>query len=301
VWRVVFVVLVAACGPRVDPDAASGSGEGSSTSTSSATASTTLAAETVASATGVDTSSGAPATTGAPASCEASTPNCADGCTIVSAHFATWDDPHVGGTEHVCVAEGPPVGEYRSTWWAMIDGELRIITSTPECLNDHPPQQLPVEWSECAGMDDEPAACRYLCAQDVCPGEVDVATLRSCAIEEPCGDAWFICGRTTDCLMAALRDRMPGRYAYNPGILNGDIEWVLVVEPDGGVRATYDETFGIGCATGLWQPARRCRLADPQLFDACMTTGRCPAACEPNPYTLDPWLVDCVDEPAICV
>jgi hypothetical protein len=288
--RVVIIVLLGGCGPRVR------GGDGSSGSSS--TAVDASASATDASSTNLDTSSDV---TGAPIDCEASTPDCAAGCNLVSAHFATWDDPHVGTTALVCVADGPALDSYRSTWWAMIDGELRIITSTPECLFDHPPTQVPVAWTECAGTPDEPAACRYLCAHDVCPGEVDLATLQSCAIAEPCGgDSAGVCSDTSDCFMAALRDRTPGRYPYKISYPNSEVDWLLVVESDGDVRATYDEQYAMLCAPALWQPARRCRLADPQAFDDCMSTGTCTIACELDTRTLDPWLVDCVDEPAVC-
>lgn len=290
-------VLLVACGPRVPADDATDST--ASTSTASTTSST-AAAESSTGTTVVDTSGGTTDVTGGSVDCEASTPNCADGCTVVSAHFATWDDPRVRGIEHICVAAGPPVGDHRSTWWKMVDGELRVITSTPECLLDHPPEEIPVEWSECSGTPDEPAACRYLCAQDVCPGEVDMATLQDCVTAAPCADTTGVCMPGTDCLMGALRDRTPGRYRFRPLLANGEIEWLLVVEADGDVRATYIETFGIVCAAALWQPARTCRLAEPQLFDACSSTGSCAPSCDVNLYTLEPGLVECVDEPAAC-
>lgn len=296
VGRIVAVVLVVGCGPTVAADTSDGTSDG----TSSTSLATTATSDGTASTTSTNASD-AIDSSGTAVDCEASTPNCADGCTIVSAHFATWDDPHVGNIEHICVAEGPPVANYRSTWWAMIDGELRIITSTPECLFDHPPEQVPIEWTECAGTDDEPAACRYLCAHDVCPGEVDVATLRSCMVDEPCGDIGLPgpCDQGgVACLYTAMRDRTPGRYELSIGYPNSDVSWTLLIEPDGDVRATVIDEYEIFCAAGLWQPARTCSLVDPTYFDACMTT--CGKDCLPETSALFGWLVDCVDEPAVC-
>ncbi|HWB80241.1 MAG TPA: hypothetical protein VG755_34985 [Nannocystaceae bacterium] len=283
--RSMVVLFVAACGPSVDAHAIDES-TGAATSTGDTSTSTT--------AVDVDTSAGA-------LDCEASTPSCADGCTLVSAHFAAWDDIHVGATEHICVAEGPPIAEHRSTWWAMIDGELRIITSTPECLLDHPPTQIPIAWTECTGSGDEPAACGYLCAEDVCPGEVDVDTIRGCTVPEPCGDISLpsACDEgNLGCFFAALRDRTPGRYELAINGNNNQDAAVLLVSPDGSVRATVIHEYDLFCAAQLWQPARTCSLADPQLFDDCVTS--CAKDCYPEPTALTPWLVDCVDEPAVC-
>lgn len=291
-------VLLLACGPRVPDDEAT---ESTASTSTASTTSSTAAAESSTGTTVVDTSGGTTDVTGESVDCEASTPNCADGCTVVSAHFATWDDPRVRGIEHICVAAGPPVGDHRSTWWKMVDGELRVITSTPECLLDHPPEEIPVEWSECSGTPDEPAACRYLCAQDVCPGEVDVETLRGCAAEEPCGTVNLpgSCSEgSIGCFYAALRDRVPGRYELGVFFPNSEAHAVLVVDPDGGVQATVIDVFEVVCAPGLWQPARRCELVAPEHFDACITS--CAKDCLPIPNTLENWLVECVDEPAAC-
>ena len=291
VGRIVVVVLLVGCGPTVAADTGDGTSSTSlaTTATSDGTASTTSTAASDA----IDSSGGA-------VDCEAS-PICTAGCTLVSAHVATWDDPHVGSTEYVCVAEGPPVADYRSTWWAMVDDGLRIITSTPECLFDHPPERIPIEWSECVGTDDEPAACRYLCAHDVCPGEVDVETLRGCSVDEPCGNVLLpgACAEgSLGCFFTALRDRTPGRYELRIAGNNSDVSWVLLVEADGTVRATVIDEYEIFCAAGLWQPARTCSLADPQVFDDCLQT--CSEGCYPETSALLGWLVDCVDEPAIC-
>ncbi len=132
----------------------------------------------------------------------------------------------------------------------------------------------------------------------MCPGETDAEVLGTCDVASPCPGAALDCGGPgAECLLSAFRDRMPGRYAFSLEYTNVRVDHILVVAADGSVRATYDEVFGIVCAVGIWQPARVCQLAEPQVFADCLATDGC-EGCYPDPNTLAGWLVDCVDAPA---
>lgn len=211
----------------------------------------------------------------------------------------TWDDVEVGPTQDDCIARGVELEEaYRSSWWSEIEGQLWFVQSGIECNAGYDVRAAPAEWSECNASEDDPAPCRHrFCAQDVCPGETDVAVLQGCELEEPCGESFV--PSEPDCLWAALRDRTPGRYPVHFGLLNATVDWLLVVELDGSVRATYVELYGFSCTSAIWQPARTCQLAEPQLFDDCIASPA-GANCEANTSSFAPWLLDCVDAPASC-
>jgi hypothetical protein len=224
-----LAMLVIACGPSIEH--ASGDGSGSSTSSTSSTTSSDDGATTT--TPGADESS---STTGSTLDCEAETPGCPEGCRNVSAHHATWDDPHVGLAEDLCVAAGPPV-----------DPESRCV----------------------------PLSLR----------------------------ARHLSRRSRRRAVARVRRRpaVSAELALDY-IANETVDWVLLVEPDGSVRATFDEVLNIACTPAIWQPARICQLADPQVFDDCIAANdSCVQPCTPDLSTLEGWLVDCVDAPASCL
>jgi len=137
----------------------------------------------------------------------------------------------------------------------------------------------------------------------VCPGETDAVVLENCAVDSPCPEAFLSsCDSPgVECLLSALRDRTPGRYEFSFDYPNQLVSWRLVVDGNGDAQATYVHLFDIACATGIWQPARACRLADPQVFTDCLVVeGSCIEICFPDQFSLTGWLVDCVDMPASC-
>lgn len=83
---------------------------------------------------------------------------------------------------------------------------------------------------------------------------------------------------------------MPATTATSPGCCSS--------KPTAPCEPPFIDEYEILCAAGLWQSARTCSLADPQVFDDCLQT--CTKDCYPETSVLAPWLVDCVDEPAVC-
>jgi hypothetical protein len=300
--RRTMALLAATIGaPACGPDAPSGDdGAGTSGSLDESTASS--AADTTAAA--ATTAAADESTTGAALDCEAHTAGCPAGCMKVTVHPATWDDPHVGPGRDLCIAEGPPLADgYRSSWFAEIDGELLFVTAGQICATSNPVNEAPSQWQECTASADEPAACRHLCAQDVCPGELDLAVLQGCTADSPCPPASLsTCdGPGVQCLLAALRDRVPGRYEFSFDYPNQLTDWLLVIDDDGAAQATFAEQYSIVCANGIWQPARTCGLGDPQLFADCLALEKgCADTCFPDQFSLAGWLVDCVDMAASC-
>ena len=113
----------------------------------------------------------------------------------------------------------------------------------------------------------------------------DYETLLACTVATPCADesslfdasAQYADGNRfsmsgMDCVLAALRDRTPGRYtvrlshAYGDG--NESAEHALVVAPDGTVeRAELEHTASFET---LVSPSERCALKPSQFFDDCL-------------------------------
>src|SRR5262245_1384181 len=94
---VVVAMMLIACNPssvRLQND-----------STGASTGSTTIESSTTADPSATTGTSVDDTSTGAALDCEAETPGCPEGCKNVSAHVATWDDPHVGPGEDLCIAE----------------------------------------------------------------------------------------------------------------------------------------------------------------------------------------------------
>ena len=109
-------------------------------------------------------------------------------------------------------------------------------------------------------------------------------------------------------MFAAWRDRVPGRYELSLGVhpfKKSVTQWVIVVDDDGAVRATYNDGYDLQCTSALtemWHPTIACELGDPQLFDECLALDSlCQSeTCWPPDDTLAGWLVDCVDVAPSC-
>lgn len=191
-----------------------------------------------------------------------------------TAYLGTSSDIDLSSGVRSCIARGEPLdGGYRSAWY---DGDGRFLLAGHGCgAMIH---AAPLEgWIECGTHELQPPECAWLCAQDVCPGEIDSTVLLACDGASPCTavsqdyDCVTI-NPDLQCVHAALAERTPGRYAVNISWPNQYWNWIFVVSEDGSVQVTLRETNTGACGSvfnGSWQRSRTCELADPEFFTVC--------------------------------
>jgi hypothetical protein len=134
-------------------------------------------------------------------------------------------------------------------------------------------------WDECdlVGADD-PAGCACFCREGVCPGDEDRLAVEACEVEALCPPLEIETGAPIDpdaaaCILTALRDRTPGFHesAWTTGktlertLAFGDGSDTLRI-----VQHRADDFLVCPDDASGWEPAERCTLAAPEVFDACL-------------------------------
>jgi len=225
------------------------------------------------------------------------------------AYLGTGDDIDVGSGVRSCIAAGATLDAgYRSTWWRDDGAEPWFLLAGYGCQGKIHREPLE-DWQECGTLEDEPSECRWLCAQDVCQGELDWNELSACDVPTPCPSAshTYSCAVNPDlqCIHGALASRTPGRYDIHFDYPNYLSYWTFVVADDGSVQVVSREHEFTMCHSALnamWQPSQTCELADAQLFTTCFEAE---TWCEDDLYycyseTLSGWFVGCQRTPATC-
>lgn len=300
--------MLAACGPSLRS-----TGEHASTSTGdSSTGSANIQTSSSSSATGStaesgEASSSASASTGAPLDCANEGESCPDGCEIAKAYAGGgWECIDQSTERTVCTERGQQLAKsYASAWWKELDGQPYVLMTGHAC-----PEQVehePLDWTECTGSVDEPPACRCLCHQDVCDGEVEVEMAENCNEPMVCPPAsgWLKGGTQLEmlCVFEGWRDRVPGLYQVDFPGPNDSTSFRLLVAGDGSVQVSRYMLYLTVCPSplsGLWRPARDCQLADVEFFAACAMPDTPIGDCETDPITIERWIENCADEPLVC-
>jgi hypothetical protein len=227
-----------------------------------------------------------------------------------TAYRGTGSDIDFGSGLRSCIARGDFVEPgYRSAWWRYDGMAPRFLLAGHGC--GAAIHAMPVDdWVECGATRDEPPECRVLCAQNVCPGELDWNTLTACDVASRCPAAYqqYDCGPVNpdlQCIHAALADRTPGRYDVGIAWPNDSWSSTFVVADDGSARVTLRDSNTNVCGSafnGMWQPSQTCDLADAQFFAMCaMAETWCGGdldQCQ-NP-SLAGWFVGCTRAAATC-
>lgn len=198
-------------------------------------------------------------------------PECPEGCTEATLYTLEDLDTCWAMESYVCVA-GEHIDEPASgrTFWRD-DGFVMVGTY---CGDDVAPDAT---WNEC--LADDPAAppgCACFCREGLCPGEEDYAAFLACEFDAPCPvsevGAIGIDSGDPECVLTALRDRTHGvqetrfagfLYEHDLVYLDGSETALVVAERD-------DENHSCPARASLWTDARRCTLAAPAVFEACL-------------------------------
>lgn len=175
-----------------------------------------------------------------------------------------------------CVTPGDPLPDgIQSTFYGLIDGEMRWLVVGQPCGGD-PPPNVPAGWSECTGAPGEPEPCTCLCGTNGCPSVVMTELLESC-FDRLCGELVpHGLGRLPSeydlCVLTALRDRVPG-------LVEMRLEQFVVADYrahlDGGEQVQFTKRSASGvCSSplqGQWEHVESCTLQPPSFFDDCLT------------------------------
>jgi hypothetical protein len=312
--RSLAVVLFAAqaCGPSAGDVVDATTTSGSSASTSSGTETSSTDATTVLSTEEsgvVDSTEGMPTGTseGGELSdpCLASAPpNCDPECTTVVA-YAAGDGPcgvdaTPNGARSFCASVGEPLADdYRSTFYATIEGHMWFTFSNQPCVETLPAG--PLAWTECSGAADEPEFCACGCAQDECGWEHEALLLQSCAYPSPCGvvDAGIFGNAYSEaqiCALTALRDRTLGELVVTTRGTGSESR--VYIDGETAQHLRYDfPGICTGPLASAWDPSERCELAEPAYFDACLQAQDAEQqAC----VQVENWFTGCAAEPPVC-
>jgi hypothetical protein len=292
-------------------DAGQASPEGSDSASSAATTEAGTDAET--DAPGSTTPGGETSTTSEPDSttaaeiddaCLAFAPeDCPVGdCTLVTGYRQAEStcELSLGDPIPLCVTAGEPLdlGE-PTTFYAEIDGEVRYLVHAQPCVDEI--AVVPASFTECTGAPGEPEPCQCLCGAQGCPYEAEILALEACALEQPCGELQV---NDTDsastydlCVLAALRDRIPGAYGSSrvsqviddSRVFFGGGEEARLVH-----RAGDDLCFSV--LEGAWDPAQVCTLKPPAWFDECIDD----PALHPTCFLGESWFESCEEQPPSC-
>lgn len=134
-------------------------------------------------------------------------------------------------------------------------------------------------WDECDLVGEgDPAGCACFCREGVCPGDEDRLAIDACEVKEVCPVLELETGAPIDadaaaCILTALRDRTPGFHesAWTTGkmlertLAFGDGTDTLRI-----VQHRADDFIVCPDDASGWEPAERCTLAAPAVFDACL-------------------------------
>jgi hypothetical protein len=311
-WFSALAILgSAACGPSMSavddsPTSSTSSTDTSSVSTTETASSSDLASSSDATSTAADSSSGAEL------DCGDGDPSlgCPSGCMDATAYLGTGEDIDTNSGVRGCIPAGATIDAgYRSAWWRGDGTARRFLVAGHGCGAQIHATPLD-DWQECGTSPDEPSECRRLCAQDVCPGELDWIELSECDVPSPCPSTNqpYACESVNpdlQCIHGALADRTPGRYVLQFDYPNFTSFWTFVVAADASVQVMFREFNGLGCGealTGIWRPSQTCELADAEFFTTCFEAqtwcGGEFDLCQSE--TLTGWFVGCEETAATC-
>jgi len=308
--RLIFLIAILGAGCLPPPDNAgellpgsSGSADGETTDQATTLAGTGSSTSDAESGTGSGTVSDAGSTTAAELDdpcLEFSPEACPAECTLTPTYRQAKGvcDVHVSDAVYLCMSAGGPLDEVPTTFYAEIDGETRYVIHYQPCVMG--PDATPALFSECSGAAGEPELCSCLCGSEGCPADAELLALEACDLPSPCGELLV---NDTDmasdydlCVLAALRDRIPGAYASHRVGLFGDASHVFLF---GGEDAQLVHAYGSDFCTSAvsaWDPTRTCTLQSPAWFDACMTD----TALQPDCLFGESWFESCTEQPAAC-
>lgn len=231
---------------------------------------------------------------------------CPPECSLMPTYLPSADGCGVDlRTEEVsCVSAGEPLdSDEATTFYAEIGGQMRYVVANQPCATS--PAATPVGWTECTNAPDAAEACACMCGADGCPYATELELLQACGLDEPCGPTPLIVAEGADeatehdlCVLAALRDRMPG--AYGSHIRYAFAETEAHVFVDGSEQAQV-VSRGISldtCWSAVvpWQPTYARTLQPPAWFDACIDDPTLWSQCQSS----ESWFVDYVEQPASC-
>lgn len=206
----------------------------------------------------------------------------------------------------MCVSAGEPLDPDESTtFYGVVDGQMRYIVANQPCTFS--PAATPVGWTECTNAPDAPEACACLCGADGCPYATDLELLQACGLDEPCGPTQLVVAgdfyEATEhdlCVLAALRDRMPGAYGMHVRLTSAFVETEDHVFLDGSEQAqVVSRNIGLDiCWSAVvpYQPTYVRTLQDPAWFDACINDPSLWSQCQSSAN----WFLDYVEQPASC-
>ncbi len=134
-------------------------------------------------------------------------------------------------------------------------------------------------WDECDLVGDgDPAGCACFCREGVCPGDEDRLAVEACEVDEVCPLLEFETGAPIDadaaaCILTALRDRTAGFHesAWTTGkTLERTLAFSDGTDTLRVVQHRADDFLVCPDDASGWEPAERCILAAPEVFDACL-------------------------------
>jgi hypothetical protein len=206
----------------------------------------------------------------------------------------------------MCVSSGEPLDpDEPTTFYAEVDGQVQYLVAHQPCTTS--PVASPVGWTECTTGPDAPEACACLCGADGCPGAAEPELPQACGLDEPCGPTQLVVAEDSYeatehdlCVLAALRDRMPGAYGMHVRLTSAFVETEAHVFLDGSEQAqVVSRNIGLDiCWSAVvpWQPTYERTLQTPEWFDACINDPSLWSECQSS----ESWFVDYVEQPASC-
>jgi hypothetical protein len=307
-----FLLVIATLGPaclpmannagEVGPISGSSDGETMDEATTSADMASSTSGDTGSgSDTGAD--SGSTTAAGLDDPCFAFPPDaCPDGCSPRTTFGQRKDSCGVDYSDQLelCVEIGAPVGNRSTTFYAEIDGELRLVLQHEDECGGMGPFSEPAGFTECSGAPEDPEPCHCLCGLQGCPDDDDLIALAACGLPSPCGDVQMndsnLASTYDLCVLAGLRDRIPGAYGSYLLGLSTDQSHVFLFGGDE-AQLVHKATNDV-CNDGpdTWDATRRCTLQPPEWFDACMNDPMLQQTC----LFGESWFESCEGEPASC-
>lgn len=226
-------------------------------------------------------------------------PNCAPGCVVTEA-WSVVDGGCAANPIGICAPEAATDPEPKVVWIEGPDGPLFLEVGTACGAG----ADAPLGWSECRGIDGDPPECDCFCTQSWCPAEADRFALEACDLGEPCPTVAVsfldpeVNERAEICVFEALRDRVPGVYAWSGSAGFGGSYQRFYVDESGVQTVSGGAGDVISCPTApAWGAASRCDLAASDYFASCLELVGTEQDCA---FTPEDWIVGCEAQPASC-
>jgi hypothetical protein len=224
---------------------------------------------------------------------------CSDGCGLADV-MQVIDDACGVTYVPMCVPGGPKPGLPASTWWAIAPSGPVFVEYGGACSA----AAQPVEWTECAGVEGEPADCACFCQQGYCAGDEDRKVLDGCGLESPCAalvveeGLGVVDHEAEQCVLESLRDRVTGMYEITTfsGFSSETIRYYVFDRNVQRVVQSSDDVLTCP-VTSDWSASSTCTLESSAYFEACLAP---PPEGEECVLAPDLWVTDCVDAPASC-